>query len=190
MEIDLFCNTQWLSSRQHNFYETQLQSLWWAIVLQIETSSIFLTTSFDHMASHFLFCSLLAIPFWCLILFTYLHTKYFRSFSNNYVPENIPSADPTDSGQKGKDSVSQNAFSGRQFLYHSLLLCSFSIHSPWFQDGNLCFLNHARDFQCILGTTWLLLVLGKIVVHCLIWLCERLDIRLVFLYCFEEDVKY
>lgn len=129
---------------------------------------IFLMTSFDHVASHLLFCSLPVIPFWCLIPFTYLHTKYFLSFSNKCVPENIPSADPPDSGQKGKDEVSQNAFLGRQFLHHSIVLCQISIHCPWFQDGNLCFLNHARDLQCILGTTWLLLVLEKIVVRCLI----------------------
>lgn len=180
MEIDLLCNTQWylgLSSRQREPQCSRERPaaffLWPPLITWLLTSCFVLyLPSLSGVSSH-------------------LHT-FTPSTSAVSVTSvsNIPSADPTDSGQKGKDEISQNAFSGRHFLYHSLLLHSFNIHSPWFQDGNFCFLNHARDLQCILGTTWLLLVLGKVVVHCLFWLCERLDIRLVFVYCFEEDVKY
>lgn len=137
MENILPCNIQWylrLSRGHLNFCETQLVCVVSHSAPDRDSDNRVYFTFFSQSDSLLTMCDFSSswfvlyfqdVLFWSRghIPLIQPHAKYFCSFSTKYVLENTPSADPTAPSQKEKAEISQNNFSGRQFLRHPVVLC-------------------------------------------------------------------
>lgn len=137
MENILSCNIQWylrLSRGHLNFCETQLVCVVSHGAPDRDSDNRVYFTFFSQSDSLLTMCDFSSS--WFVLYFQDVlswsrghiplmqpHTKYFCSFSTKYVLENTPPADPTAPSQKEKAEISQNTFSGRQFLRHPVVLC-------------------------------------------------------------------